>query len=163
MSLSCWRAIGSPEINRSPTTLKDFDGRGFQPYGLLPSIHVELGGKSVSIHIEVINAPLDYNLLLGHNWFYVMQAVALTIFWIVQFPLHGNIVIVDQLYFITPSAITNDENSVPLLNTPQYKEIGVGIIKYSSLMGVFPSSDPPSASINMISTSHIDNGKTIVD
>ena len=67
MSLSCWRAIGSPEINRSPATLKDFDGRGFQPYGLLPSIHVELGGKLVSIHIEVIGAPLDYNLLLGCN------------------------------------------------------------------------------------------------
>ena len=33
MSLSCWRAIGSPEINRSPTTLKAFDGRSFQPYG----------------------------------------------------------------------------------------------------------------------------------
>ena len=43
MHLSYWRAIGSPEINCSPTTLKDFDGRGFQPYGLLPAIHVELG------------------------------------------------------------------------------------------------------------------------
>ena len=67
MSLSCWRAIGSPEVNHSPTTLKDFDGRGFQPYGLLPAIQVELGGKSVSIHIEVIGAPLDSNLLLGCN------------------------------------------------------------------------------------------------
>ena len=38
MYLSCWRAIDSPEINRSPTTLKAFDGCGFQPYGLLPSL-----------------------------------------------------------------------------------------------------------------------------
>ena len=38
MYLSCWRAIGSPEINREPTPLKDFDGRNFQPYGLLPSL-----------------------------------------------------------------------------------------------------------------------------
>ena len=38
MSISCWRAIGSPEINHSPTILKAFDGFGFQPYGLLPSI-----------------------------------------------------------------------------------------------------------------------------
>ena len=67
MSLSCWRSIGSLEINRSPTTLKDFDGHGFQPYGLLPAIHVELGGNLVSIHIEVVDAPLDYNLLLGRN------------------------------------------------------------------------------------------------
>ena len=76
MYLSFWRAIGSLEISRSPTTLKDFEGRFFQPYGLLPIIHVELGGKSISIHIEVVDAPLDYNLLLGRNWFYVMQAVA---------------------------------------------------------------------------------------
>ena len=26
MSLSCWRAIGSPEVRQSPTTLKAFDG-----------------------------------------------------------------------------------------------------------------------------------------
>ena len=80
MYLSCWRDIGSQEINRSPTTLKDFYGCGFRPYGLLPAIHVELWGKSVSIHIEFIDAHLDYNLLLGHNWFYAMQAVAYTIF-----------------------------------------------------------------------------------
>ena len=45
MFMSCWRAIGSPEINRSPTTLKAFDGRGFQPYGLLPALQIELEGK----------------------------------------------------------------------------------------------------------------------
>ena len=67
-----------------------------------------------------------------------MQVVALTIFWIVQFPFQGKIVTVDQLDFITPSAITNDANNVLLLNTPQYKDIGVGLIKDSSLMGVFP-------------------------
>ena len=26
LSLSCWKAIGSPELVTSPTTLKDFDG-----------------------------------------------------------------------------------------------------------------------------------------
>ena len=29
LSLSCWKAIGSPELVTSPTTLKAFDGRGF--------------------------------------------------------------------------------------------------------------------------------------
>ena len=67
MSLSCWRAIGSPEINRSPMTLKAFDGNGFKPYGLFPSILIELGGKSISIHVKFIDAPLDSSLLLGHN------------------------------------------------------------------------------------------------
>ena len=108
---------------------KAFDGCGFQPYGLLPAIHVELRGKLVSIHIEVVDAPLDYNLLLGHNWFYAMQVVASVVFRIVKFPFQGKIFTVDQLDFITPSAITNDANNVPLLNTPQYKGIGVGLIK----------------------------------
>ena len=96
-----------------------------------------------------------------------MQVVAQIVFWIVQFPFQGKIVTIDQLDFITISAITNDANRIPLLNTPQYKDIGVGIIKYYSLMGVFPSFDPPPASqiasINMISTSHADKGKEIAD
>ena len=67
MSLSCWIAIGSPEINRSPTILKSFDGRNLKPYGILSSCPVELGGKTVLIDIEVIDEPLDYNLLLGRS------------------------------------------------------------------------------------------------
>ena len=96
-----------------------------------------------------------------------MQFVASAIFRIVQFPFQGNIITVDQLDFITPSAITNYAKRVSLLNTPQYKDIGVGLIKYSSLMGVFPSFDRPpasqTASINMISTSYMDKGKSIAD
>ena len=63
--------------------LNSFDGHGFQPYGLFPSLQVELGGKLVSIHIEVVEAPLDYNILLGWNWFYVMQVVFSSIFRVV--------------------------------------------------------------------------------
>ena len=60
MSLSCWRFFGSLKINCSPTKLNAFDGCGFQLYGLLLTVHVELGGKSVSIHVEVVNAPRYY-------------------------------------------------------------------------------------------------------
>ncbi len=84
MSLSCWRAIGSPELNQSPMILKAFDGRNFKPYGILSSFAVELGGKTVSIDIEVIDELLDYNLLLGRSWFYAMTAVASSIFRMIQ-------------------------------------------------------------------------------
>ena len=80
LSLSCWKAIASPELVTSPTTMKAFDGQGFQPHGLISSLVVKLGGKTVSIQVEVVDALLDYNLLLGRNWFYAMTAVALTIF-----------------------------------------------------------------------------------
>ena len=80
LSIACWRAICSPELTKSPTRLKAFDGRGFQPHGLLLGISVDIGGKTVSIQVEVVDAPLDYNLLLGRNWFYAMTVVASIVF-----------------------------------------------------------------------------------
>ena len=80
MSLSCWRAIGSSDINQSLTTLKAFDGHGFKPYGILNYFPVEMGDKTMSIDIKVVDDPLDYNLLLGHSWFYALSAVSSSIF-----------------------------------------------------------------------------------
>ena len=54
--ISCWRAIGSPELTKSPMNLKAFDGQGFQPHGLLPALSVELGSKTVSIQVELVDA-----------------------------------------------------------------------------------------------------------
>ena len=51
LSLSCWKAIGSPELVTSLMTLKPFDGRGFQPHGLIPTLSIELGGEFVSIQV----------------------------------------------------------------------------------------------------------------
>ena len=67
MSLSCWKGLGSPELSKSVTMLTAFDGRSFRLHGILPSLKVRLGGKTVAIEIEVVDVPLDYNLLLGRN------------------------------------------------------------------------------------------------
>jgi hypothetical protein len=67
MSLTCWKAIGSPPLNDSHNTLKSFNGSGFKPYGVLPSLSVTLEGKTVQVEVEVFDTPLDYNLLLGHS------------------------------------------------------------------------------------------------
>ena len=69
LSLTCWKSLGSLELVTSPTTLKSFDGWGFQPHGLISSLVVEL-----------VDDPLDYNLLLGRNWFYAMIVVASIVF-----------------------------------------------------------------------------------
>ena len=50
-------------ILTSRMTVKAFDGRGFYPHGLIPALSVKVGGKFVSIQVEVVDAPLDYNLL----------------------------------------------------------------------------------------------------
>lgn len=80
MSLPCWKYIVSPKLAQSPTTLKEFDGRYFTPYGILCNIPIELGGKTVNVEVEVLDAPLDYNMLLGWSWFYTMTIVASSMF-----------------------------------------------------------------------------------
>jgi hypothetical protein len=80
MSLACWKAIGQPELSPSPTLLTAFDGRSFQPHGIIPSFPVQLGGKTMCVKVEVVDAPINYNLLLGRSWTYAMQAVVATIF-----------------------------------------------------------------------------------
>ena len=79
-SVSCWKGLGSPSLSQSATMLTAFDGRSFRPHGIIPSLEVQLGGKTVAIEVKVVDAPLDYNLLLGRNWMYSMQAIASSLF-----------------------------------------------------------------------------------
>ena len=80
MSLPYWKALSSPELVTSPMTLKAFNGWGFQPHGLILALVIELWETTISIQVEVVDAPLDHNLLLGRNWFYAMTAVASIVF-----------------------------------------------------------------------------------
>ena len=54
MSLSCWKGLGSPEFSKSTTMLTMLDGRSFQLHGILPSLKVRLGGKTIVIEVEVV-------------------------------------------------------------------------------------------------------------
>jgi hypothetical protein len=63
MSLACWKAIGQPILSPSPTLLTAFDGHSFRPHRIVPSFPMQLGGKTVCVKVEVVDAPLDYNLL----------------------------------------------------------------------------------------------------
>ena len=126
-SIAFCRAIGSVEVMKLPTTLKYFDVRGLQPRGLFSALSVELGGKTVSIQVEVVDAPLDYNILLGRNWFYAMTVVASTVFKTLQFQHMGNIVPIDQLEYCTPDVTTPMVNNIPMLGQshPPYELIRV--------------------------------------
>ena len=67
MSVACWKAIGSSTLSQSPTTLEVFDGRESRPYGILQRLPISLEGKTVEVEVEVVDANLTYNLLLGHS------------------------------------------------------------------------------------------------
>ena len=65
MSLSCWQYLVSPTLVSSSIVLKKFDGHVFKPHRILTTLPIEIGGKIVSIDVEVIDVSLDYNLLLA--------------------------------------------------------------------------------------------------
>jgi len=115
-----------------------------------------LGGNTILVDVEVVDAALDYNLLLGRSWFYDMIVVASLVFQCVQFPHQGKIVSINQLDYYTPDAHTQMSNKIPFLGDPKitYEIFGVGLLKESSLMGTFPSPLPPTTQhitmINMI-------------
>jgi hypothetical protein len=157
MSVTCWKAIGSPPLTESHNTLKAFNGSGFKPYGVLPSLSITLEGKSVNVEVEVFDAPLDYNLLLGRSWIDSMHAVVSTLFHVLRFPHQGKVVTVDQLAFFNSDSHTSNVPFI-LKTPPGYENVGVGLLKDSTLMGTFPIPPPDIpppfvASINMISTS----------
>jgi hypothetical protein len=156
MSLACWKAISSPPLNESQNTLKAFNGSIFKPYSVLPSFPISLEGKMVQVEVEVFDAPLDYNILLGCSWIDSMCTVVSTLFRVVRFPHQEKVVTVDQLVFFNSDTHTGN---VPFIakTPPGYENVGVGLLKDFSLMGTFPipSPDVPRplvVSINMIST-----------
>ena len=65
MSKNVWQNLGSPELKPSDITLRAYDGRPSTLVGLYQNVPVYLAGKMVLIDIEVLDAHLDYNILLG--------------------------------------------------------------------------------------------------
>jgi hypothetical protein len=86
-----------------------------------------------------------------------MCVIVSTLFRVLRFPCQGKFVMVDQLAFFNFDSRTSN---VPFISKrpPGYENVGVGLLKVSTLMGTFPI-PPPNvpppfvASINMISTS----------
>jgi hypothetical protein len=142
-------------LTESHNTLKYSNGTLFKPYGVLPLLSIVLEGNKFIVEVEVFDAPLDYNLLLGRSWIDFICAVVSTLFCMICFPHQGNIVTFDQLAFFNSDSHTSN---IPFIaKTPHnYENFGVGHLKDSSLMGTFPvpplDIPPPFVtSINMIS------------
>ena len=114
MSLSYWKALGSPELVPSNTLLTAFNGRSFCPHSILPAFEIKLAGKVVSVEVEVIDASLDYKLLLGRSWIYAMSTISLVVFRVVVFPHEGKLVTVDHK-FTQKGHMESNESTIPLV------------------------------------------------
>jgi hypothetical protein len=112
MSLIYWKALGSSILPKSSNMLTSFDCHSFRPHGILHAFLVQLGGKMVEVEVKVFYAPLDYNLLLGHNWTYSMVIFVSSIFRTLFFPHEGKIMTINHLSF----AYANPNASVGPLN-----------------------------------------------
>jgi hypothetical protein len=148
MSLACWKAISQPILSPSPTLLTSFDTHSFKPHGIIPSFPMQLGGKTVCVKFEVVDAPLDYNLLLGRSWTYAMHLVVATIFWVLLFPHEGRIVAIDQLSFSQPDP-SSGASTVLMIDNPQRDFINVGVGLCPPLVVTFDYL-PPSCDVNLI-------------
>jgi hypothetical protein len=144
-------------LTESHNTLKAFNGSSFKPYGVLPSLPITLEGKTVNVEVEVFDAPLDYNLLLGRSWIDSMHAVVSTLFRVMCFPHQGKVVTVYQLAFFHSDAHIDN---VPLIaKTPLDMRMSVWVFLKIPLLWVLSPIPPPDVPhpfftlINMISTS----------
>lgn len=80
MSSSSWKQLGSPTLIPSITELRAFYGRLYSPLRILANLPIQLGGKTVLINFVVMNGPVDYNILSGHDFIYAMNDVVSSLF-----------------------------------------------------------------------------------
>jgi hypothetical protein len=141
MSVTCWKAIHSPTLTESHNTLKALNNTSFKPYGVLSSLSITLEGKLFNVKVEVFDAPLDYNILLGLSWIDSMHAFVSTLFHVIRFPHQGKVVTVDQMAFFNLDSRTRNVHFIS--KTPLgYENVSVGLLKYSTMMGTFPIPPP---------------------
>jgi hypothetical protein len=106
----------------------------------------------VCVKVEVVDAPIDYNLLLVPSWTYAMQAMVAIVFRVLLFPHEGRIVTIDQLSFsrLDPAL---GASTVPMIDNPQADVVNIGVGLCPSLMGTF-NYPPPHGDVKFISTHH---------
>ena len=68
MSKNVWQKLGSPELKPFVIILRAYDGHPSTLIGLYQNFLVFLAGKTVHIDIEVLDAHLDYKILLGWSY-----------------------------------------------------------------------------------------------
>jgi hypothetical protein len=126
--------------------LRAYGGRPSSPEGIFQNVPVELGGKSIIIDIEVINAPLNYNILFERSYMYAMKAMASSVFQTMIFPHNEKIITIDHVSHYEPNHSSNIDNILPLVCTSSdaypIMDMGPKIFKDLSLLGAYHGAPP---------------------
>ena len=111
-------------------------------------------GKTVCVDVEVIDAPLDYNILLRWSYTYAMSTVPSAFFCKISFPRNGKIVTIDQLTYHEPKSQTSPESTISSIANKKtinsLTSVSPGIYKDSSLLGTFPDLPPPVSNPSLV-------------
>ena len=118
LSSTSWKVLGSPPLAPVTQNLLGFNKGTSRPLGILLKLRITLGGKTIYLNVMVVPGPLDYNLLLGHDYVYNMEAIVSTLFQVICFPHEGKIVTIDQLSFLGPNIAPRQPSSLngPLMS-----------------------------------------------
>jgi hypothetical protein len=118
LSSSVWKVLGSLELVSASHELLDFDKRPSEYLGVLPQFPISLGGKIVLVDVIVVQGLLDFSMLLGCDYVYVMNVVVSMLFRVMHFHHNGSILTIDQLEYDNCHP-----NSVLFQATPLYVPI----------------------------------------
>jgi hypothetical protein len=166
MSKLVWKKLGSPKLVPSAITLRAYDDRPSSLEGIFQNVLVEFGGKTILIDIEVINAPLDYNILFRRSYMYAMKAVASSVFRMMMFPHNGKIITIDKLTHYEPNHSSNIYNILPLVHARSYDfpviDMGPGIFKGPSLLWTYHGTPPLLNPYNLSQVCVVSSNRTYI-
>jgi hypothetical protein len=80
LSSSIWKVLGSLELVSGSHELLDFDKRPRKYLGILPQLHISLGGKTILVDVIVVQGSLDFNMILMRDYLYAKNIVVSTLF-----------------------------------------------------------------------------------
>jgi hypothetical protein len=146
LSSLAWKALGCPQLASITHNLLAFNIRTSHPLGILPQFPITLGGKNVLIDIMVVQYPLDFALLLRHDYVYAMKGIVSNLFRMISFPHDGIIVTIDQLSFINIDWMTSLNGSYMQMISPPPQ---VNYVALSPMPSTADEYDP--LTINLVS------------
>ena len=86
----------------------------------------------MAVKFELVDAPMDYNTLLGQNCIYAMKVILSSIFRVVCFPFEDHIVTIDQMYFDNSDSSRSLGLTISAIDNSQLETENVGFIMYLS-------------------------------